>query len=288
MGYDLDFASDVRHWLTAIEADQPEIAGPVNEALGTLRVKGEQAGPPLVVPVRYERHQREVAPELERTYRRQLNAVGQLRREGADVATLRKSLEDGMDDAATDDQRERLRSAQQGILAQEERLTEVCKRVDLDIHAYRARKETLTAALTEAIIDGLTMLADLADVMGEARLEQPGGQLMELRPGAPRTSSPACSSRSSPATQHGSSRPRPNGMSSPPGTTGWCRTTTPRGMPRPPPPLDKNRLRRGLASARDAGYPGSTAASMSMPAGSPARQAMCWSGLTSRNSCAQG
>jgi hypothetical protein len=186
VAYDLAFASGVRHWLIALEADQPEIAGPVNEALDTLRAKGEQAGPPLVVPVTYERHQREVAPELERTYRRQLAAVAQLRREGAEVATLRKSLEDGLDDATKGDQGERLRSAHAGIRAQEERLTEVCKRVDLDIHAYRARKETLTASLTEAIIDGLTMLADMADVMGTIGVAEPGGQLMELRPGAPK------------------------------------------------------------------------------------------------------
>jgi hypothetical protein len=58
--------------------------------------------------------------------------------------------------------------------------------MDLDLHAYRARKETLTASLTEAIIDGLTMLADVADVMGPDDLEQPGGQLKELRPGGPK------------------------------------------------------------------------------------------------------
>ena len=54
------------------------------------------------------------------------------------------------------------------------------------MHAYRARKEGLMASLTEAIIDGLAMLADVADVMGATDLEQPGGQLMELRPGAPK------------------------------------------------------------------------------------------------------
>jgi hypothetical protein len=117
VGYDLDFAPDVRRWLTALETGQPELAGPVNEALDTLKAKGEQVGPPLVVPVTYEPHHREVAPELERTYRRQLKALGQLRREGAEVATLRKSLEDGLDNATTDDQRKRLRSAHEGILA---------------------------------------------------------------------------------------------------------------------------------------------------------------------------
>ena len=91
-----------------------------------------------------------------------------------------------MDDATTDDQRARLRSAYEGIHVQEERITEVCKRLDLNMHAYRARKEALTASLTEAIIDGLAMLADVADVMSATDLEQPGGQLMELRPGAPK------------------------------------------------------------------------------------------------------
>jgi hypothetical protein len=194
VAYDLEFASDVRHWLTDLEADQPEIAGPVNEALDTLKLKGAQAGPPLVVPVTYERYQREVAPELERSYRRQLAAVGQLRREGAEVATLRKSLGDGMVHATTGDQRERLRSAHDGIREQEERLTEVCKRVDLDRHAYRARKETLTASLTEAIIDGLT-ISPTWPMWARPAWKSPVASSWNCAPAHPRRSSPACSSR---------------------------------------------------------------------------------------------
>jgi len=186
MGYQLDFAPDLKHWLAALEADQPDIARQVNEALDTLKAKGEQVGPPLVVPVSYQQRHREVAPELERTYLRQLDALAQLRREASEVAALRKSLEDRLDDATTDDQRERLRSAYEGIRVQEERITEVCQRMDLDMHAYRARKEAIMASLTEAIIDGLAMLADVADVTGPSDLEPPGGQLMELRPGAPK------------------------------------------------------------------------------------------------------
>jgi hypothetical protein len=187
MGYQLDFAPDLKRWLAALEADQPDIARQVNEALDTLRAKGEQVGPPLVVPVSYQQRHREVAPELERTYMRQLDALAQLRREASEVAALRKSLEDRLDDATADDQRERLRSAYEGIRVQEERITEVCQRMDLDMHAYRARKEAIMASLTEAIIDGLAMLADVADVMGPTDLEQPGGRLMELRPGAPKS-----------------------------------------------------------------------------------------------------
>jgi hypothetical protein len=187
MGYQLDFAPGLRRWLAALEADHPDIARQVNEALDTLKAKGDQVGPPLVVPVSYEQGPGEgpgeVAPELQRTYQRQLAALTQLRREVAEVATLRMRLENRLDDATTDDQRARLRSAYEGIHGQEERITEVCKRLDLDMHAYRARKEALTASLTEAIIDGLAMLAD---VMGATDLEQPGGQLMELRPGAPK------------------------------------------------------------------------------------------------------
>ena len=190
MGHQLDLAPGLRDWLAKLEADQPDVARQVSEALDTLKAKGEQVGPPLVVPVGYKRGHGagpgEVAPELERTYLRQVDALAQLRREVAEVATLRKRLEDRLDDATTDDQRERLRSAYEGIRGQEERITEVCKRLDLDLHAYRARKETLTASLTEAIVDGLAMLADVADVMGATDLEQPGGQLMELRPGAPK------------------------------------------------------------------------------------------------------
>ena len=190
MGYELDVAPGLRHWLAALEADQPDVARQVNEALDTLKAKGEQVGPPLVVPVGYQRGHGEVAPELERTYMRQVDALARLRREVADVVTLRKELEDRLNDATTDettdDQRERLRSAHEGIRVQEQRITEVCQRMDLDMHAYRARKEAITASLTEAIVDGLAMLADVTDVIGPPDLEQPGAQLMELRPGAPK------------------------------------------------------------------------------------------------------
>ena len=106
MGYQLDFAPGLRHWLAVLEADQPEVARQVNEALETLKAKGAQVGPPLVVRVAYKQGHREVAPELERTYMRQLKALGELRREVADVATLRKRLEDRLDDATAARHRE--------------------------------------------------------------------------------------------------------------------------------------------------------------------------------------
>jgi hypothetical protein len=186
VGYQLDFAPDVRRWLAALEADQPDIARQVNEALDALKAKGEQIGPPLVAPVSYEPRNHEVAPELDRFYRRRMEAQTQFRREVAEVATLRKSLEDRLDDAMTDDQRERLRSAYDGIRAQEEKLAEVSIHMDRDLQAFRARKDALKASLTEALIDEMTMLADVADVMGASDLEHPGGRLMELRPGAPK------------------------------------------------------------------------------------------------------
>lgn len=186
MGYQLGFAPGLRRWLAALEADQPDIARQVNEALDTLKAKGEQTGPPLVVPVSYEQRTSEVAPELERFYRRRQEGLGRVRREVAEVAMLRKSLEDRLDDTLPDDQRERLRSAYDGIRAQEEKLTEVSIRMDRDVQSFRARKEALKASLTEALIDEIAMLADVADVMGGSDLEQPGGQLMELRPGAPK------------------------------------------------------------------------------------------------------
>ena len=186
MGYDLDFTPDVRRWLAALDADQPDIARQVNEALETLKAKGGQAGPPLVVPVSYAPRQHEVAPELDRFYQRRLQALTQFRREVSEVVTLRKSLEDRLDDQLTDDQRDRLRSAYHGIRAQEEKLTEVGIRMDRDLQAFRARKEGLKASLVEALIDEMTKLADVADVMGATDLGQPGAQLMELRPGAPK------------------------------------------------------------------------------------------------------
>jgi len=141
-------------------------------------------GPPLVVPVRYDPGHREVAPELDRSYQRRLETLTQVRREASEVATLCKSLKDRLDDPMTDDQRERLRSAYQGIRGQEEKIIEVSIRIDRDVQAFRARKEALKASMVEALIDELTMLADASGVTG--RSVQPTGQLMELRPGAPK------------------------------------------------------------------------------------------------------
>jgi len=186
VGYDLHVTPDVRRWLARLEADQPDIARQVNEALDALKAKGEQLGPPLVVPAGYEQRHREVAPELDRSYQRRIAALTQLRREVSDVATLRKSLEGRLGAAMTDDQRERLRSAYDGIRAQEERITEVSIRMNRDLQSFRARKEALKASLTEALIDEWAMLADVADVIGASDPEQPAGQLMELRPGAPK------------------------------------------------------------------------------------------------------
>jgi len=185
VGCHLHFAADVERWLLALEADRPQIARQVNDALDRLKAVGEQIGPPLVVPVDYHPGHRGVALELDRSYQRRLQALTRVRREVSEVAALRKCLEARLDDALPDDQRERLRGGYDGIAAQEEKLTQVSRRMDQDLQAYRARKETLKASLVAALVDELTMLADADDVTGATAPAPPTGPLMELRPGAP-------------------------------------------------------------------------------------------------------
>jgi hypothetical protein len=184
MEYQLHIDPAVESWLEQMRAAWPEGARQVSEALEVLRADGAAAGPPLVVPVDYVPDGRDVGIELDHSYQRQLEAMNRVRRQSADVATLRKRLGIHLGEAMDDGQRARLRAAYDGIRAQEEKIFQVSRRMQQRVDAFRARKEVLRAAFLEALSDEMALLADASLVSADVPAERPVG-LMELRPGAP-------------------------------------------------------------------------------------------------------
>ncbi|HEX8006905.1 MAG TPA: hypothetical protein VF482_10810 [Trebonia sp.] len=184
MGYQLHIDPDVESWLTETREAWPEAARQIDEALDALRADGTAVGPPLVAPVDYVPDGRDAGFELDHSYQRQLGAVNRVRRQSADVATMRKRLEVLLDEAMDDAQRARLRAARDGLQAQEEKIFEISRRMQQRVEAFRARKEVLRASFLEALSDEAMLLADASLVSVGVPAERPAG-LMELRPGAP-------------------------------------------------------------------------------------------------------
>jgi hypothetical protein len=184
MGYQLHIDPDVESWLTETREAWPEAARQIDEAFDALRAGGAAVGPPLVVPVDYVPDGRDVGFELDHSFQRQLEAVNRVRRQSADVATMRKRLEALLDEAMDDDQRARLRAARDGLQAQEEKIFQISRRMQQRVEAFRAHKEVLRASFVEALSDEAMLLADASLVSAGVPAERPAG-LMELRPGAP-------------------------------------------------------------------------------------------------------
>jgi hypothetical protein len=183
MGYQLRIYP-VEPWLAELREAQPEAARQVDEALDALRADGAAVGPPLVAPVDYVPDGRDVGFELDRSYQRQLEAVNRVRRQSAEVATLRKRLEVLLDEAMDDDQRARLRAARDGLQAQEEKIFQISRRMQQRVEAFHSSKEVLRASFLEALSDEATLLGYASLVSADVPAERPA-DLMELRPGAP-------------------------------------------------------------------------------------------------------
>lgn len=91
MGYRIRVVPEVEAWLAELRDSDPAAADLIGDALDLLREAGAGLGPPLVVPVDRPAHQ--VRPDLDYSYRRQLELLTRARRGVADVATARKRLE---------------------------------------------------------------------------------------------------------------------------------------------------------------------------------------------------
>lgn len=125
-------------------------------------------------------------PELDYCYQLQLKALARVRAEVADAASLRATLELHLEQPMTEEQRTRLRTAYDGIKAQEDKVTRAAIEMQRDVQAFRARREALRGEYFAALTDGIARLfsAGLAIGADGDILGQPP-RIRELRPGAP-------------------------------------------------------------------------------------------------------
>lgn len=176
MGYLIRMAPEVQQWLAAVRDRDPAAAALIDEAVAALRAGGENAGPPLVVPLDDD-PSLNARPDLDTAYERQLEMLTRVRRAVADVATSRKRLElqanqleqqigklgeqgrtameagrrdlaeeAGVRRGAAREQLADLQRQYAGMQAEEGRLTVASQRLQAKVDAFRIRKEAIKAA----------------------------------------------------------------------------------------------------------------------------------------------
>jgi predicted dithiol-disulfide oxidoreductase (DUF899 family) len=149
----------------------------------------------------------ELSPALDQHYQDQLESLTLMRRRVAQAATLRKDLERQLAELEPPPDPAGLRQRLAAAIEEEERLTVESQREQMQVDAFRTRKEVLQAAYTAAEAEHLIeqaqgvgddavppddpagAAAGLDEIIGqieqELGLEGPVEGLMELRPGAP-------------------------------------------------------------------------------------------------------
>ena len=149
MGYQLRLHTEVRDWLSDLGGAEPELARLVGAAVVALLDAGATLGPPLVVPLGTVIRPTDPGDALDYTYQRLLEALQQVRRGIADVATARKRLElhaDQLDQRAAN--LADLRHQLSVLRGEEERITTAGRRLQAKVDDFRVRKEAIKAACT--------------------------------------------------------------------------------------------------------------------------------------------
>ncbi len=206
MGYQLKMSAEIYEWLAELRDSDPPAAVLAAQALTALADSGDRLGPPLVTGVAPRLPPDELGSALDQHYQARLESLTAMRRQVAEAATLRKNIELQLTDPEPPDPaglRERLASA----IDAEQRLTATSQREQMQVDAFRTRKEVLKATYTAAEAvhlieqaqgavddaflpdDAAESAARLDEIIGqieqELGLEAPAEGLMELRPGAP-------------------------------------------------------------------------------------------------------
>ncbi len=206
MGYQLKMSAEIYEWLAELRDSDPPAAVLAAQALTALADSGDRLGPPLVTGVAPRLSPDELGSALDQHYQARLESLTAMRRQVAEAATLRKNIELQLTDPEPPDPaglRERLASA----IDAEQRLTATSQREQMQVDAFRTRKEVLKATYTAAEAvhlieqaqgavddaflpdDAAESAARLDEIIGqieqELGLEAPAEGLMELRPGAP-------------------------------------------------------------------------------------------------------
>ena len=208
MSYRLEMSAEIYDWLAELRDSDPPAAVMAARALAALADGGDRLGPPLVTAVAAVRPRPdELAPALDQHYQDQLESMSLMRRRVAQAAMLRKDLERQLTELEPPPDPAGLRERLAAAIETEERLTVESQREQMQVDAFRTRKEVLKAAYTAAEAEHLieqaqgvgddVVLPDdpvgaaarLDEIIGqieqELDLEAPAEGLMELRPGAP-------------------------------------------------------------------------------------------------------
>ena len=206
MGYRLKMSAEIYEWLAELRDSDPPTAILAAQALTALADSGDRLGPPLVTAVAPRLSANELESALDQNYQARLESMTAMRRRVAQAATLRKKIERQLTEPEPPDPaglRERLAAA----IEAEERLTAESQREQMQLDAFRTRKEVLKAAYTaaeavhlieqaQAAVDDPVLPDDPTGAAGRldeitSQIEQelgpaaPAEGLMELRPGAP-------------------------------------------------------------------------------------------------------
>jgi len=206
MGYRLKMSAEIYEWLTELRDSDPPAAVLAAQALTALADGGDRLGPPLVTAVAPRLPPDELESALDQHYQDQLESLTAMRRRVAQAATLRKKIERQLTEPEPPDPaglQERFAAA----IEEEERLTAESQREQLQVDAFRTKKEVLKAAYTAAEAVHLVEQAQAAvddpvrpddptgaaarldeittQIERELDLETPAEGLMELRPSAP-------------------------------------------------------------------------------------------------------
>lgn len=207
MGYRLQMSAEIYDWLAELRGSDPQAAVLAAQALAALADGGDRLGPPLVTAVAAVRPRPDELPSaLDQHYQDQLESLTLMRRRVAQAAMLRKDLERQLTEPDPPPDPAGLREQLAAAVEAEERLTAEAQREQMQVDAFRTRKEILkavyTAAKAEQLIEQAQGVGDddvwPDDLAGAARLDEIIGQieqelgqeapaegLMELRPGAP-------------------------------------------------------------------------------------------------------
>ena len=150
MGYRLKMSAEIYEWLAELRDSDPPTAMLAAQALTALADGGDRLGPPLVTAVAPRLSPDELASALDQHYQDQLESLTLMRRRVAQTATLRKDIELQLTTAERPSDRAGLQEQFAEAMAAEERLTAESQREQMQLDAFRTRKEVLKAAYTAA------------------------------------------------------------------------------------------------------------------------------------------
>jgi hypothetical protein len=207
MGYRLKMSAEIYEWLAELRDSDPPTAILAAQALTALADSGDRLGPPLVTAVAPRLSANELESALDQNYQARLESMTAMRRRVAQAATLRKNIELQLTGLEPPPDPAGLRERLAAAIEAEERLTAESQREQMQLDAFRTRKEVLKAAYTaaeavhlieqaQAAVDDPVLPDDPTGAAGRldeitSQIEQelgpvaPAEGLMELRPGAP-------------------------------------------------------------------------------------------------------